>query len=476
MNALSMDRLIRGSSRLYSTASSISASNVPPKGVLDIAIVGSGMVGSALACAIGSSSLAKDLKIAVLEAAPNGPSMEKIGDKFSNRVSSITPGNKSFLRDIGAWDHIENFRCHKYSNMQIWDSCGNGSISFSADDVGKEAIAYMVENVVMQAALLKVINEKEVCTMMYNSQIEKISISAAQQAGQVPPVEILLKDGTEIKTRLLVGSDGANSFVRKSVGIQSTQWPYGQSGVVATLKVDADFENQTAWQRFLPTGPIALLPLSDEYSSLVWSTHPELAKELVKMDEVEFVDALNRAFTDPLDKYADLVNCFNVDNFEKINLSALDRSVLNAMQTSSFKSNVPVVVSVDSKSRGAFPLGLTHALDYIAPRIALVGDAAHRIHPLAGQGVNLGLGDARVLAENILRGIRLGQDPGSISILQDYESARKKAVIPVMASCDLLKRLFSNTIGPLAFARNFGLQATNALGPLKKQIIALASA
>lgn len=231
-----------------------------------------------------------------------------------------------------------------------------------------------------------------------------------------------------LEADLLVGADGRDSWVRRQVGIEVKGWPYGQSAIVATVRPE-HFHRETAWQRFLPSGPLAFLPLPDGLCSIVWSTRPEEAERLMALDDTAFGEALTAAFGCTLGE-----------------------------------------VTLEGP-RGLFPLRLQHALEYVRPGLALVGDAAHAIHPLAGQGVNLGLMDAAALAEVLLAARQRGRPMGSELTLSRYQRWRKGENLAMMAAMDGFKRLFSNRIPPLRLVRNLGLLAADRAEPLKRIIV-----
>lgn len=229
-------------------------------------------------------------------------------------------------------------------------------------------------------------------------------------------------------------------------------------GVVATLELNADEAagNTVAWQRFLPTGPVAMLPLTDTLSSLVWSTSVEHAKELLRMEPEAFVDALNDAY---LKNYKSNVVVTNImKTFEGI--LALNKNKIQQLP--------PKVVKVQEKSRAAFPLGFGHASSYVCGGAALIGDAAHRVHPLAGQGVNLGFGDVLELTEVLAESVYSGSGLGSLQYLLKYEQERLKVNVPIMVGVHALQRLYCNDFPPLVLARSLGLKITNMTPPLKQ--------
>ncbi|XP_074091842.1 ubiquinone biosynthesis monooxygenase COQ6, mitochondrial isoform X2 [Macrotis lagotis] len=357
-------------------------------------------------------------------------------------------------------------RYKPFRRMQVWDACSEALIIFDKDDL--DDMGYIVENDVIMAALTKQLDAvSDQVEVIYRSKIISYTWPGPFLNAETSPwVQVTLADGRQLQTKLLIGSDGQNSGVRHAAGIQNVCWPYDQSAVVATLHLSEATENNVAWQRFLPSGPIALLPLSDTLSSLVWSTSHEHAAELVSMEEENFLDAINSAF------WSDASHTDFIDSAGSI----LQYAVTLLQPTkSSARQLPPSVAKVEPKSRALFPLGLGHAVEYVRPRIALIGDAAHRVHPLAGQGVNMGFGDISSLIRHLSAAAFNGKDLGSLSHLTEYETERQRHNVSLLAATDLLKRLYSTTLSPLVLLRTWGLQATNAVPPLKEQIMAFAS-
>lgn len=384
----------------------------------NVVIVGGGMVGLTVACALGNSGL----KIAVLE--QQAPSLE-LPSNYGMRTSAITHASRRVFEAIGAWQAMLAQRVSPFREMHVWDASGAGQIHFDAADSGVADLGYIIENQVIQSALWQ--------RAQTLTNVELLCPAQWQHWHQEADAVVLqLDDGRELRARLLIGADGARSRLREQAGIAVKGWGYDQHAVVVAVKTEYSHQ-RTAWQRFLPTGPLAFLPLPDlHYSSIVWSTTPEQATELLALDEQTFAARLGEAFEYKLGRI------------------------------------------VDVGARGKFPLRLQHAVDYIKPRLALVGDAAHAIHPLAGQGVNLGLLDAAALAEVILAANAKSRDIGSLATLRRYERWRKGHNLAMMASMDGFKRLFGSSAAPVRWARNFGLNLTNAAGPVKHLFMDLA--
>jgi len=381
----------------------------------DLIIAGGGMVGSALACALGET----DLRIALLEGAP----LERIRPDLEPdlRVSAISRASQRIFAAVGAWDGMTAWRVSPFRDMQVWDATGFGHIHFDSADIGEPLLGWIIENRVIQYALLE-----------QARQLPAVDVLCPAALNTAEPLDgkgwrVRLSNERALTTQLLVGADGAQSKVRQLAGIDTRGWSYDQKAVVGNVRT-AEPHQETAWQRFLPTGPLAFLPLQDGRCSIVWSTTPEQADVLLALDDAAFAQALTEAF---------------------------DR-------------RLGVITEVGP--RGAFPLRLQHARDYVKPGLALMGDAAHVVHPLAGQGVNLGLLDAATLAEVILDALAAGQAIGTFKTLRRYERWRKGDNLLMLGVMDGFKRLFGNSLPPVWLLRNLGLNLTDAAGPLKNLI------
>lgn len=309
----------------------------------DVVIVGAGMVGAALACALGESGL----RIALLEA--REPQAFVSGEEVDLRVSALSRASERILSALGAWESIKTMRVSPYREMRVWDAGSAGRVHFDAASIGEPSLGHIVENRLIQHALL------ERACRLSNLEWFCPAISVAVSFGD-EYARVRLEDGRELHAALLVAADGADSRLRDMAGITTTGEPYDQHGVVTTIRT-ARHHGETAWQRFLPDGPLALLPLADGRCSIVWSTTPEHAEQLLQLPEAEFCATLTE----------------------------VSEAVLGDVRACG--------------PRARFPLRKLHADAYVRPRFALVGDAAHAVHPLAGQGVNLGFLDAAVLSE-----------------------------------------------------------------------------
>ena len=381
----------------------------------DILIVGGGMVGASLACALAGHGLS----IAVVEA--QIPPATWPRDSTDLRVSALTRATQRIFGALGAWDRMVGQRVSPFRDMHVWDAAGSGAIHFDSAEIGEDTLGYIVENRVIQATLWE--------SMTACEDVEVIAPAApAALTLDQDGARLRLEDGRELAALLVVGADGADSRLRALAGLDARQWDYHQKAVVATVRTEQS-HRETAWQRFLPTGPLAFLPLSDGACSIVWSTTPEHADALLARDEDAFRAELAQAFEHRLGR---------------------------------IESAGP---------RAAFALRMLYAPRYVQPRVALVGDAAHAIHPLAGQGVNLGLLDAAALAEVVLHAHAADRDIGGMATLRRYERWRKGDNLATMAAMDGFKRLFGSRLAPLRWARNVGLTLTDDLGPLKHLIM-----
>lgn len=381
----------------------------------DVMIIGGGMVGLTLACALGQ----QEFSVAVVEAYE--PSDIRLEDEFELRVSAISKSSQQVFQNINAWQGMLKRRASPYQHMHVWDATGDGKIHFDAADLGVDVLGHIIENKAVQFSLYEQCQKLSSVDLFCPQQVVEINYSEQKS-------EVILNDGRCITSNLLVGADGANSKVRDAAGITINKSAYQQKGVVAVVK-STQANQSTAWQRFLPTGPLAFLPLSDGRCSIVWSAEDQRADELLAMDDESFCRELEQAFDYTLGK----------------------------------------VESIGQ--RAAFPLIRRHADEYVKKGLALIGDAAHTIHPLAGQGVNLGVLDAAALAETIIAARAKGQNIASLSTLRKYERWRRADNSLMMYSMSGFKNLFSNEQSSLSLMRNAGLNLVNSMGPVKHKFM-----
>lgn len=392
--------------------------NRPPNSLngaaYDVVIVGGGMVGSMLACALGDSPL----KVAVVERQP--PVKATAVEDYDVRVSALTLASRAMFEALGVWPGIAHRRFGKVGAMYVWDAGGAGEIRFDAAEIGEPHLAFIVENSVVVAALQERVHQYTNVHWLSGNigDIERGAEGCVVEMGE-----------RAIRTRLLAAADGADSAVRERLHIPVRSLDLRQQGIVATVRTEHP-HGDVAWQKFLPSGPLAFLPLADPHtSSIVWSVDNARAQELLSLGDQAFSAALAQAF----------------DN----RLGAIPRV----------------------SARAAFPLVLAHAERYVEERVALIGDAAHTVHPLAGQGVNLGFLDAAVLAEVLRTAIEERRDIGSLHVLRRYERRRKGDNLAMVAVTGGFKFLFGNDWPLVTALRDMGLSATNRTAPLKSAIM-----
>ena len=449
----------------------------------NIVIVGGGMVGASLASALASSPYLSNKKVCLLEAAPPPKPKSPISNQtnnqeFSNRVSSLNPASRNLLDHIGAWKGInDSGRCHGFNRMLVWDELSTPSIEFTGEqNINDGYIGHLVENDVtvdaLTSCLKKLSNNFDQASnlqIVYGARISACDIPA-NKTDNGPP-NITLQSGEVIEaTDLLIGADGANSIVRKAMHTVDHYFnkDYHQMGIVGTISFDRSFENRTAYQKFTKTGPIAILPLSDRMSSLVWTVPRNWAKEFVKLDPVDFGQKLNQAL---------LENPSQSPMVQGLNMAfgtALRYFSSKPPITSHIKGPPAMIEKVENLA--AFPLGCGLPNRSIAPKTALIGDAAHRVHPLAGQGVNLGFGDVSCLVTLLEDSAKRGEPflGYQDNVLSEYETQRLRHNLPTIAAIDGLQKLYctDNTLAVLA--RSLGLQLFDSNTFLKASTMAQA--
>lgn len=468
----------------------------------DVVIIGGGVAGATLACSLASRPSFRHNRIALVEGMDltSVKNWEPKSDNFSNRVVSLTPGSMDFFNKIGLTKHMAMDRANGYRDMQVWDGVTGARIhldsallkNYGVDkNIEENTIAYIVENVNVQSAALKRLDEcraegshVDFIQKVKVAEIERSPATAEENADQGLDLHdwptVHLDNGRKLKARLLIGADGINSPVRSFAHIDSLGWDYDAHGVVATLKLDPERPNNTAWQRFLPTGPVAMLPLNEGYASMVWSTKPALAKALKNVSSSDFCHLVNAAYRMSnidlkyLYKQIDMTTyqskCDIQEEYEwRESVAKKGMSDMEILERE--YSLPPQVIDIQENSRASFPFKLRNSEHYVADRVALVGDAAHATHPLAGQGMNQGLLDVECLSQILERGSMEGQDVGSIHLLRQYASERYLRNIMMISSCDKLHRLFSTDAAPVTWVRSLGLNAVNNLDFMKAEIM-----
>jgi 2-octaprenyl-3-methyl-6-methoxy-1,4-benzoquinol hydroxylase len=380
----------------------------------DVIIVGGGMVGAAVACGLGGSSL----KVAVLESSP--PEAFSPEQPHDLRVSALSIASRNIIETVGAWDGIVNRRVCPFRRMRVFETAGD--TEFCSDDINYPELGYIVENRITQLALLDRLQEFPNIELICPTTINKINYRPDQSP------ELELGDGRILSANVLVAADGAQSRVRQTVGLGVTSWDYQQHALV--IYIDTDYEQQDiTWQRFVASGPQAFLPLTGHYGSIVWYNSPDEVNRLKALSFDDLKDELVAAFPACLGK-------------------------VNAVL-----------------GTASFPLTRRHAQSYVKQGVVLVGDAAHTINPLAGQGVNIGLLDAAALAEVLLDASKQGLNIGDINVLKRYEKMRRTENLKMMTVMDVFYSVFSNDILPVKFLRNLGLGLAERILPAKHKVM-----
>ena len=381
--------------------------------VFDIAIVGAGLVGASLAAALAQSGL----ELALVE--PESARQPLQAD-WDSRIYAISPSSREFLAACGAWSRIDAERVQPVHAMRVRGDDNAAELIFSAYEAGLPELCHIVESRVIEQALEAVLAECDEITVFRPSQPDSIDFA--------PDSALLtLVDGRSVESRLVVGADGAHSWIRQATGIQSDERDYRQLAVVANFDVQSVHAG-IAFQWFRRDGVFALLPMPGNRVSMVWSSWDEAARRLSALSAEDL----------------------------QTEVEAAADHLLGSMRLCS----VPQ----------AFPLRLIRVAELVRPRVALIGDAAHTVHPLAGQGVNLGFQDARTLAD-VLRGRNAQDDCGDWRLLRRYARARKESIASMQLVTDGLQRLFNNQVPGLKWLRNTGLSLTDRVTPLKKMLI-----
>ncbi|MGH8446845.1 MAG: UbiH/UbiF/VisC/COQ6 family ubiquinone biosynthesis hydroxylase [Solimonas sp.] len=382
------------------------------KTVCDVAVVGGGLVGSAVALGFAQQGL----DVHLLERGGPTPRVLDAGDDYDLRVYALAPACIALLQRLGVWDAIAARRSSPYQRMQIWEDEPARALQFDAADARAPTLGHIVESGLLA----------EVLWQALPAGVAHSGVQVASVATDDDGANLSLEDGRRLRTRLLVVAEGRDSRLRAQLGIEALSGQYEQTAVVCHVSSELP-HRQTAWQRFLASGPLALLPLADGRSSIVWSSSE--AEALLALDDEDFLRALGSA----------------------------SQGVLGAFTAST--------------RRVRFALGLQHAETYVAPHAVLVGDAAHVVHPLAGQGVNLGFADAAALLDTVAAAREAGRDWSSPRVLKRYERARRADVIDMLAVTDGLYRAFRVPLPGLAPLRSLGFAAVNAAAPLRRELV-----
>lgn len=376
----------------------------------DVVIVGGGMVGATLALLLAKHT---KLQLAIVE--KNQPTSQT--SQQPARVSAINPHSQHILESVAVWQQLDLERISPYQRMCVWES-SQSMLEFEAADSGLAWLGHIVENDAIQHSAM------QLC-----QQHPDITVYCPATPSSFKDNVLALDGGLALGTKLVVAADGAHSQIREWAGIRSRGWDYQQSGLVCSVQT-AQPHQQTARQKFMPTGPLAFLPLSHpQQCSIVWSLPSETARQMLELPDSEFSTLLEKHLDSQLGKV----------------------QVMGA--------------------RAAFPLKLRHSDRYVEPGLALVGDAAHSIHPLAGQGVNIGLLDAQALAELVTQAAQCGRQIGSLHTLSKYQRRRRADNLLMQLSMDGLHRLFGCQLPGMSSLRVFGMSQLQKQPLLKNLLI-----
>ncbi|QYJ90819.1 FAD-dependent oxidoreductase [Shewanella halotolerans] len=376
----------------------------------DVAIIGGGMVGLATAIGLGQEGL----RVVVIDAGET----QAVSGEARLRVSAINKASQRLLTHLGAWAYIDESRVGPYQKMAVWDKDSLGKIGFDAHSISEQTLGSIIENDNISHALATRAGELSEITHLENHRLEKIAFGERE-------AWLTLDNGDNLSAALVIGADGANSWVREQCKIPMTFWDYGHHAIVASIRTELP-HNATARQVFLSDGPLAFLPLFEpNLCSIVWSVPPAKAQSLLEGDKVQFERSLTAAFDGKLG-----------------------------------------MCTLDSEPQ-AFPLRMRYARHFARHRLVLAGDAAHTIHPLAGQGVNLGFLDAAAIIETLSELKAKGKDLGDYANLRPLERWRKADALEMIAAMEGFKRLFEGSNPVKKALRDLGLNLVDNLSPVK---------
>ena len=370
---------------------------VKKRKIYDVIICGGGMTGAAMALCLANLKL----NVALLETALPQPFSKK--QRFDLRVSALSAQTVLLLKTLDVWEEILEMRCHAYRRLRVWENPRYGDAIFNAENIEQSQLGFIAENRIVQLALWKKIKTKEQISTYCSTTWRQLKYSGDK-------ILVDLQNGEQIAGDLIIGADGAQSSVRREFQIPSSFYKYGQSCLVASVRAN-EAEKDITWQRFSKTGPQAFLPLSKDYASIVWYNQTEQINKLVQFNERDLALKIMESFPKELG-------------------------------------------AVEVIQKGCFPLHKSHASNYIKPRLALIGDSAHTINPLAGQGANLGFQDVICLNNVINTALINGEDWSSQAVLKRYEIKRKIFNSIMMNAIDIIYHSFSNDVMPIRFIRN----------------------
>lgn len=378
----------------------------------DIAIVGGGIVGAALALSLSRAGF----RVALVER--GGAPQAFDAAQYDPRVYAIAPKSAAFLDALGVWPAIAAARISAYESMRVWDEAPARALRFSADEAGLAQLGWIVEHGLIAGELWRGLEQVDV--------VAGVSVDRASFGDS--GAELQLSDGRRLQARLLISAEGADSKLREQAGIDTIGWAYAQQALVCHIRTERPHRS-CALQRFLPEGPLALLPLADGRCSIVWSTTEDRVRELKALSPEDF----------------------------HVRLAAAIQFELGAV--------------LESTPRLSFPLRMLHAQEYVRDGFALVGDSAHVIHPLAGQGVNLGLADAEALTAVLAEARKQGRDWAGLRTLKRYERARRPANLDMIAVTDGLYRAFRLDLPGWSLLLSHGMSAVGRVAPLKGELL-----
>ena len=387
----------------------------------DILIIGGGMVGASLACALGGTGL----RVAVVEAVPLTASVQP---SYDERTIALAFGSRRIFEGIGVWGEVARLGVTPIEKIHISDRGRFGFTHLSHAELGQEALGYVVEARVLGLALLARLQQLPSVAWLCPATLEGVDFQQESAVARIRHDSAI----HDLRAYLVVAADGADSAVRNVAGINFERTEYGQSAVVTTVTINQPHQN-TAYERFTGTGPLALLPMSNSRMAVVWSTQADNVDTLLGLSDEEYLVRLQERFGDRLGTFTRLGR------------------------------------------RRAYPLMLTRVAEHVRPRLALIGNAAHTVHPVAGQGFNLGLRDVAALAEVLVAAQREGRDLGDLEVLKRYADWRARDNRVIATFTNSLIRVFSNDFPPLAFARNLGLLAVDLVPPLKRRLLRITS-
>jgi len=379
----------------------------------EVIIVGGGIVGATAACALAHAGV----NVALLDMF--NPLRQWDDDSVDIRVSALTRASQNILEALGVWEGILQRGVCGYKDMRVWDGKADGELHFDSADTAFNELGHIVENRVTVAALWDKLETLEAATCISDAKVLQMQL---QDNGRL----LELEDGRHFEADLIIAADGRDSSLRSMVGIDVTGWPYNQDGLVATITTEKSHQF-TAWQRFLDEGPLAFLPLRTGQCSIVWTLKTETAKAYLQLSDDEFLEKLELA----------------------------SAGILGHM--------------LATGPRAAFPLRFQYACCYTDKSFVLMGDAAHAMHPLAGQGANAGLLDAAALAELVIKTKQADRPLSSSKFLRQYERWRKGDNLLMMSSMDVINKTFATSALPLVSLRSAGMNLVNA-APLIKGI------